>query len=174
MKKSTVIMIFVIYVVSIVVIGFFGMKVKVYDEVKYIDKIEMSVEAEQQEMYELELMPEKDKTTGNALYELTIYYTKYNQEGEFLNEETQENETKNYLALIFIPKIYYDTGEEGSNAEGVNYKISNQKLIENKAVEMKENGTMICFKGKMSFFVNVNPISNGKSGSGAIIHVFVI
>lgn len=174
MKKSTIIMIFVIYIASIFAIGFFGMKVKVYDEVKYIEKIEMSVEAERDEMFEFELLPDRDKTTQNLVYELTIYYTKYSQEGTFFNEETQEDEIRQYLAMIFVPKIYYDTGEEGSSAEGITYSVSNKKLIENRNVDMKENGTLINYKGKMSYFININPNSNGKSGSGAIVHVFVI
>ena len=36
MKKSTIIVILIVYLVSIVAIGFFGMAVKVYDEVKYV------------------------------------------------------------------------------------------------------------------------------------------
>ena len=51
MKKSTTLLIFIIYLASIVVIGFFGMKIKVYDEVKYVKSIEMSVEAENRKMY---------------------------------------------------------------------------------------------------------------------------
>ena len=174
MKKSTILMIFVIYVASIIAIGFFGMKVRVYDEVKYISKIEMSVEAEREEMYKFELQPKKDETS-NDVYKLTIYYTKYAQEGKFLNEETQENETRKYLALIFIPKILYDTGEEGSNAEGVTYKLDedNQNLIDNKAIELKDNGTLICFESKIAFKIYINPTSNGKMGSGAVVQVYV-
>ncbi len=174
MKKSTIIMIFIIYVASIVAIGFFGMKVKIYDEVKYIKRIEMSVEAERDEMYKFELQQKEDETS-NDIYKLTIYYTKYAQEGEFLNEETQENETRKYLPLIFIPKILYDTGEEASSADGVTYKLDedNRNLIDNKAIELKDNGTLICFESKIAFKIYINPISNGKMGSGVIIQVYV-
>ena len=40
MKKSVIITIIVIYVLAIVVVGFIGLKMKVYDEQKYVEKIE--------------------------------------------------------------------------------------------------------------------------------------
>ena len=174
MKKSTVLLIFMIYVASIVIIGFFGMRIKIYDEVKYINKIEISVEAEKSEMYELTLLPEKDKTTQNDVYNLKIYFTDYAEEGEFFDEGSGTNLTKKYLPISFIPKITYDTGEEGANVEGITYNISNQKLIDNKSVELENNGTMICFKPKISFYVYIDPVSKGRNGTGVIIHVFVI
>ena len=39
MKKSVIITIIVIYVLAIVVVGFIGLKMKVYDEQKYVEKI---------------------------------------------------------------------------------------------------------------------------------------
>ena len=36
MKKSVIITIIVIYVLAIVVVGFIGLKMKVYDEQKYV------------------------------------------------------------------------------------------------------------------------------------------
>lgn len=41
MKKSVIITIIVIYVLAIVVVGFIGLKMKVYDEQKYVEKIEV-------------------------------------------------------------------------------------------------------------------------------------
>lgn len=43
MKKSTIIIIIAIYLVSIVVISFLGIKVRVYDETKYVKEIQISV-----------------------------------------------------------------------------------------------------------------------------------
>lgn len=40
MKKSVIIIIGVIYIASIVLIGFFGMKITAYDEILYVTKIE--------------------------------------------------------------------------------------------------------------------------------------
>lgn len=40
MKKSVIVMIMIIYVASIVFIGFFGMKITAYDEIVYVNEIE--------------------------------------------------------------------------------------------------------------------------------------
>ena len=87
MKKSTILLILIIYIASIVVIGFFGMQIKVFDEIKYINSIEISVEAERSDSYELTLLPEKDKTTQNDVYNLKIYFTDKGETGEFFDEE---------------------------------------------------------------------------------------
>jgi len=44
MKKSVIIMILIIYVASIVFIGFFGMKIASYNETLYVDHIECTNE----------------------------------------------------------------------------------------------------------------------------------
>ena len=173
MKKSTVLLIFVIYIASIVAIGFFGMRAKVFNEIKYIKSIEISVQMESSEMYTLKLLPEKDEITGNPQYNLILDYSQYAVDGEFFNEETQTNITRKYLLLNFIPKITYKDGSEWASDEGINYSISRQDYIEDKSVELQENGTMICYKSKISFYVYVMPNTKGDNGSGANIHVFV-
>lgn len=40
MKKSTIILLILIYVASIVFVGFFGMKMMTYNETIYVDKVE--------------------------------------------------------------------------------------------------------------------------------------
>ena len=77
MKKSTTILILIIYVASIVLVGFFGMSVKVYDEIKYVKQIAISVEAESEELYTLTKLDENDAVTGNPQYNLTIRYNSY-------------------------------------------------------------------------------------------------
>ena len=50
MKKSIVILIGVVYIMSIIVIGFFGMKITSYNTTVYPDEIEiLSVECEDEE-----------------------------------------------------------------------------------------------------------------------------
>ena len=79
MKKSTALVILIIYLVSIVLIGFFGMAVKAYDIQKYIKTIEMSVEAESEDMYKFEYLgkdiQEDGSGTHNNKYKLTIYFS---------------------------------------------------------------------------------------------------
>lgn len=55
MKKSVIVMIMVIYVASIVFIGFFGMKISAYDEIIYVNKVECINE-------EAKLKPDGSKT----------------------------------------------------------------------------------------------------------------
>lgn len=171
MKKTTVLLIFIIYVASIVVIGFFGMSVKVYDEIKYVKSIEMSVEAESSDMFELKYNG-IDAETKNPEYTLRIYFTKSATTGTFKNSEGVDEE-KQYLPLNLIPKVTYDTGDVAGNAENIKYTISNQKLIDNNSVILKDNGTLICFKSGFAFYIYVNPASKGGNGTGANLHVFV-
>lgn len=41
MKKSVVLAIFAVYILSIVIVGLLGMKIAVYDEIKYVDSIKL-------------------------------------------------------------------------------------------------------------------------------------
>ena len=177
MKKSTMLIIFIVYVASIVVIGFFGMRVKVYDEVKYIKSIQMSVEAENENMFTLS-EPVIDPTTKNPKYTLRV---------NFISCSLLDANNNRYLPLNLIPKIEYDTGEiEGSNLESITYTVSNEKLIEDSIISLDERGTLICREklsinknGEMehkmySFFIYVKPASMSGIGTGADILVIVV
>ena len=172
MKKSTIFIIFIIYIASIVVIGFFGMSVKVYDEIKYIKSIEMSVEAEDSDMFNL-TYDKIDKNTQNPQYTLIINFSTKAIMGSF-RDDNNVLVDKLYLPLNLIPKITYDTGDIAGDAEGIKYTLSNQKLIENGSLTFEENGTLVCFKSNMAFYIYVNPVSKGGNGTGAILHVFVV
>ncbi|MBO4569695.1 MAG: hypothetical protein J5689_00560 [Clostridia bacterium] len=172
MKKSTVLIIFIVYVASIVLIGFFGMTVKVYDEIKYVKSIQMSVEAEDDDMFTF-TYDGIDDYTKNPKYTLVVNFSTKAISGTFLNE-LNEYETKNYLPLTFIPKVTYDTGDVAGNAEAIKYTISNEKLVESGKIVLEQNGTMMCFKSGVAFYVYVNPVSMSGSGTGANIHVFVL
>ena len=176
MKKSTMLIILIVYVMSIVIIGFFGMSIKVYDEVKYIKSIQMSVEAESDDMYTLS-EPTIDTATKNPKYVLRINFKTF---------ALIDGDGNKYLPLNLIPKIEYDTGEiEGSNLESITYTVSNDKLIENNKISLNQNGTLICYENLVTnknggtehkayaFFIYINPASMSKIGSGAIIQVVV-
>lgn len=176
MKKSTAIIIFIVYLASIVMIGFFGMRVKVYDVQKYVKKIEMNVEAEKEDMFSFEFLGVDDHSddpkvqpTFNNLYKLTIYFDKA-LTGEFKVDGVTE--TKRYAPLTLIPKVTYSTGVMGKG-ESIKYSISKPELIEKGDVELTEFGVLTCFR-KTGFIIYVNPASISGVGTGAVIDVYVI
>ena len=167
MKKSTIIIIFIIYVASIILIGFFGMKVKAYDLQKYVESIEMSVEAEDEQMFKFESL---GKTANkNNYYKLTVYFDKA-LTGDF--EIDGIIETRKYVPLTFIPKITYTSGELGKG-ERIKYSISREEVTKKHEAELTEYGMLSCLK-KTSFIIYVNPESVSGIGTGAVIDVYVI
>lgn len=170
MKKSTIIIIFIVYLASIILIGFFGMKVKAYDIKKYVKTIEMSVEAEDEKMFKFENLG-IDDTTKNNLYSLTIYFDKA-LTGEFEVDGIMEN--KKYLPLTLIPKVTYDTGDVAdAKGESIKYSISNPLITKNGYAELSNYGVLTCYKRDVMFSVYISPASIGRIGSGAIIQVYI-
>lgn len=171
MKKSTAIIIFIVYLASIILIGFFGMKVKAYDLQKYVKTIEMSVEAEDKSMFNF-IYVGKDETTKNNKYELNVFFDKALTDNFKVDGIV---ETRKYVPLTLIPKVTYDTGElSDSKGESIKYSISNEDLVENNYVELSEFGMLKCFKQNIRFTIYVSPASVSGIGTGAIITVFVI
>ena len=128
MKKSTILLIILIYLASIVVIGFFGMKIKVYDEIKYVKNIDMSVEAENENMFTF-IDEGIDAATGNRAYKLIINFDNY-----LIGSFTRKNgitEERKYIPLTLIPYVTYDTGDvANSEEESIKYSISNEVFID--------------------------------------------
>lgn len=166
MKKSVLITIFIIYIASIIAIGFFGIKLRVYDEVKYIQEITMSAEAESDDIFIMNYTG-KDATTGNNKYELTVDYTK-----STTNEATGEK----FLSISLIPQITYDSGELASGkGETIKYSTLNQNYIDKGFFKIDNYGLITIYRQNLfSFTVLVNPETQGGFGTGAIIKVFVV
>ena len=169
MKKSTAILIIIIYVASIILVGFFGMSVKVYDEIKYVKKIEISIEAESESLYTLTKFDEVDSVTGNPQYNLTIRYSSYG------NKSVDEDDNQ-FVLLNIIPEITYDTGDLAGDAESIVYTLNNTgtKHVEKGNISLNEYGTLVCYKSSIAFQIYVNPAAKGGNGTGAIINVYVI
>lgn len=171
MKKSTILFIAIIYLVSIVSIAFFGMKSKVYDEIKYVKEIKMSVEAEDPEMF---VFNENGySSSGNRQYELTINFNK----SMIANFETEDGiiESRKYVALNFIPHVTYDTGDVAdAKEEKIRYVLgSTGEDYEKKGyIELSERGELMCFSEK-SFRLYVEPESRGSFKAMVIIDVYV-
>lgn len=172
MKKSTTLLIILIYLASIVVIGFFGMKIKVYDEIKYVKSIDMKVEAENSEMFDF-LDDDIDVSTGNKKYKLLVHFDKY-LIGKFVRKNGIEEDRK-YVPLSLIPFVTYDTGDvANTEEESINYSISNTTFEDKEFVSLSNRGQLLCFKSDIAFFIYINPASKSGNGTGAIISVYVI
>lgn len=165
MKKSTIIIILIVYLASIVVVGFFGMKVKVYDKVLYVKSIEMNVQAESKEMYQFVDLG-IDAQTQNKSYSLTIYFT----QNHLVDGTGQE-----YLPVILMPQITYDSGDVAGETESIKYSITSKYNPEEKGeASLSQKGELRCFKAGKAFTILVSPETSSLVGSSAIIKVFVI
>ncbi len=169
MKKSTILIIFIVYLVSIVAIGFFGTAVKVYDIILYVNKIEMSIRADDEKMYSFK---EKGVSPqGNTMYELIV---NFNEAVEIQYErEDGITEIRKCVHLTFIPKITYDSGETANaEEEGIVYRLDQTELQEQEKIKLSNRGELLCFK-KCSFRIYVEPESKGSYRAGIIIDVYV-
>lgn len=165
MKKSTVIIILIVYLASIVVVGFFGMKVKVYDKIKYVQSIEMSAQAESADMYEFESLG-IDPTTKNHKYALYIYFTEHH---------ILDDEARPYLPIILMPQVTYDTGDIAGENEKIEYKLISRIDYEGQGkLALSRTGVLECYDSMMFFSILVQPVQSALVGSSAQIEVYVI
>lgn len=106
MKKSIVILIGVVYIMSIIVIGFFGMKITSYNTTVYPDEIEiLSVECEDEERVSIKEANLNIPGTGVCKYIITYDF----QEGK-----------DNVFSLVY--RVYPDTTSD----KGVNFGYDKQ------------------------------------------------
>lgn len=166
MKKSTAILIVIIYVASIILVGFFGMSVKVYDEIKYVKKIEMSVEAESEETYNFEYFG-IDTKTENPKYILTVNFEDF---------ATRDEDDKLFILLNLIPKVTYDTGDIAGDTENIVYTLSSsgKNYVDKGYITLDDYGTLVCYKNMIGFQIYVNPAQKGGNGTGAIVQVYIV
>ena len=170
MKKSTVLIIFIIYLASIVMIGFFGMATKVYDEIKYVSAIEMDVEAENEEMFSFKQIA--NTSQGNKQYQLIIKFDNA-LVGVFDRDGVQEE--RKYIPLTLIPHVTYDTGDvANAEEESIVYRLSNSELQDKEHVSLSSRGELFCFKKDIGFSIYVEPASKSGNEVGVIINVYVL
>lgn len=161
MKKSTALIIFVVYIVSIVMIGFLGMAVKAYDIQKYIEDVQMSVEAENENMFKWEYL---GKTKEENNYKLIIY----------LKNATQTENGKPFIALTLIPRITYEDGELNAKGDGINYSVNPEaeEYRENGNFSLDKRGILKVNTKRLAFSICVKPKSiNGSEGANIEVHV---
>ena len=170
MKKSTILLIFIIYLASIVTIGFFGMASKVYDEIKYVQTIEVEVEAEKKEAYLFK--SNGTSKNGNKMFNLYVFFDEADV-GTFERENGFVEERK-FVALTLIPHVTYDTGDvANAEEESIVYRLNDTTLQEEEHVNLEKNGMLYCFK-ETSFRVYVEPASQSSNDVAVIIDIYVI
>lgn len=164
MNKSTIVIIFVVYIASIIAIGFFGMAIKVYDKIKYVKSIEIKIEAESHNFYDFTAI-EKD-SKGNNAYNLIVHFN-YAQIDPITN--------KKYLPLSILPYVEYDSGDIASEEETLVYSINSSSDLEELGyVKLESTGMLTCYQANLAFIIKVSPQKSSRNGSSAIINVYVI
>ncbi len=164
MKKSTVIIILIVYLASIIVVGFFGMRVKVYDKVKYVKSIEVTAQAESEDMYSFESNG-INPTTQNHQYTLKVYFTEHH---------LVDVDGKAYLPIIFMPQVTYDSGDIAGEAEKIKYSIvSSIDYVAQGRVALSQRGELNCFDSLFAFTVMISPETSSLVGAKAEIEVWV-
>ncbi len=163
MKKSTIIIILIVYLASIIVVGFFGMRVKVYDKVKYVQSIEVTAQAENKNMILWEANGLDDNL--NHKYTLKILFTEH---------ALIDQDGNKYLPVIFMPQVTYDSGDIAGETEKIKYEINSEFDLEGSGqIVLSQRGELTCKAKTPAFEVIIRPVGTGLQGSQAIISVYV-
>ncbi len=172
MKKSTIITIFIIYLASIVAVGFFGFKVKVIGEVMYVKTINLDVRCEDESAYEFREMFEEEKTSDGK-YNEYVMFVDFSKAQNVKVEEDGKEVDKKQLAFSIIPQVTYLTGDSPSAEEdSVVYTIIDKKVLDRGYAEIDDKGILTIWESKLSFTIRVSPKSTILYGSEAIIEVY--
>lgn len=172
MKKSTIITIFIIYLASIVAVGFFGFKVKVIGEVMYVKTINLDVRCEDESAYEFREMFEEEKTSDGK-YNEYVMFIDFSKAQNVKVEDGGEEVNKKQLAFSIIPSVIYRTGDSPDAEEDtVVYSIIEDRVKDNGYAEIDEKGVLTVWEDKLSFTVKVSPKSTVLHGSEAIIEIY--
>ncbi len=170
MKKSIVITILLVYIASIIVVGFFGISVRVYDSVKYIQSITMSVEASDDSMFRwTDTSPE----TGAHSYTLMIDFSKA-QEGP-VEDKDGNTITARFLSLTLIPKVTYKSGDIGAE-EKLEYVLAKDGIQkqENGDFTLSKYGVLTLFTAPVAFSIYIKPEQSGSVDAEAKITVICL
>ena len=170
MKKSVIITILLVYLASIVIVGFFGISVKVYEVVKYVQSITMSVESNNAEAYE---WVEDTSYTEGHKYTLTIHFGEAT-EGP-IDDGTGNIETKLYIGLNLIPQVTYTSGDLGAE-EPIEYKLSDggQSYADDGYFSLSQYGVLMIYKELFFASIYIEPQNYGSIKAGAVVDLICI
>ena len=162
MRKSTIAVILAIYVASIVAIGFYGISIKVYDKVKYVESIELKIEAENDNMYSF--VSQGKSETGDNKYYLKIH---------FKSAHLVDGAGKEYLPISIVPYVTYDSGDVAGNEEKIKFTLNSSVDFVEKGKISFDNGQLVCYDSEFVFYVTVSPEQVSKNGSSATVKIYV-
>lgn len=172
MSKTTIAIIIVIYAVSIFVVGIFGLSIKAYDKVKYVDNITVTIEADNHEMYKIEDVTKQEAGADHEYHLFVNFYTNH-----------LEDRGEKYLPLSIIPHVVYTSGDVASVEEKIKYiSDDNMQGFQDKGVVSFSNGQLVINdpEGKIddptffSFKLTISPQNPSKNGSSAVVWVYVL
>lgn len=168
MKKSIIITILLVYLASIIIVGFFGISVKVYDVVKYVQSIEMSVEGSDPETYEW-----SEDENKKHHYELIVHFANAVEGPIVDNEGNVEN--KLFIGLNLIPQVTYTSGDLGAE-EPIQYRLidAGKQYVEDGYFSLSEYGTLMIFKEYFFTTIYIEPRNPGGINSTATVDLICI
>lgn len=171
MKKSIIITILLVYLASIILVGFFGISVKVYDVVKYVQSIEMSVESNNPDAYDWQA--EEYAGTGKHRYELTVHFSEAT-EGP-VDDGEGNIETKMFIGLNLIPQVTYTSGDLGAE-EPIQYRLSDggKSFVEEGYFTLSDYGVLMIYKELFYTTIYIEPQNYGSINAGAVIELICI
>ncbi|MBQ7602723.1 MAG: hypothetical protein IJU58_01050 [Clostridia bacterium] len=165
MKKSIIITILLVYLASIIIVGFFGISVKVYDVVKYVQSIEMSVEGSDPETF---TWVDTTKEDSNHTYTLTVHFN-HASEGPVADKDGNV-QNKLFVGLNLIPQVTYTSGDLGAE-EPIEYRLTEtgEKYVENGYFTLSEYGTLMLFQAPFVATIYIEPQNYGSINAGAVV-----
>ena len=177
MKKGTAIAIFIIYLASIVLIGFFGIRVRVYNKVTYIESVSVRPEAETGVAKLSENPIAEEDGTFYPIYELKVYYSKHAKTGEFKDADGNKV-TRRFVSLSLISTfIFTDGTKEEVSSDKITLTFRNSAPVENGHVSLVDGTSLILFKPGITFSICIKPTSSGNvralSTAGVVLRVTV-
>lgn len=165
MRKSTIVTILLIYLASIVAVGFLGTRVRIYDEIRLVSSISISVRAANEKSFKYTgESVGQDESTGFKIYKMTAYYNAYQENG--------------VLEFAFIPVFTFKDGKkEEMTGKAVSYQIEPSGYVDSGWLSITNNGILSLNRGTMDIDLYIRPISTEKisaiSDSGILIKLQV-
>ena len=137
MKKSSIIAVGIIYLVSIIIVGFLGVRLKVYDPTIYVEKIVWDYsEFENNNNYKIEIPTEEEKRQG-VDYDAKLRYSQF---GKIQN-------------LVINIKCHVEP--LNATTPKLEYYLNTNDNSKVKLEELEDNTANIIFNGKTSVYLNI-------------------
>ena len=144
MKKSSIIAVGLIYLVSIILVGFFGVRLKVYNPVVYVEKIVWNYsEFENVKGYKVEIPTEEDKMQGID-YDAKLRYATFGEiENLLINikcyvEPHNANNTKLNYYLNISNKFDVSINKKEDNTADIIFNEATSAYLEVKSTDGRD------------------------------------